>query len=391
MNQPENETARSVEEAFIKGKKLGFPFLIRPSFVLGGRAMRVIHNEEEFKEYVSNGIEVSNSRPVLLDRYLNNAVEVDVDCVSDGETVIIAGVMEHIERAGIHSGDSSCTIPPPSLPNTIQEELKRQTRLLAKELKVCGLMNIQFAVTPELEIFILEVNPRASRTVPFVSKATGVPWAKVATKVMAGKKLTELGIKENFNLPYFAVKACVFPFHKFEGVDSILGPEMKSTGEVMGIDTTFAGGFCRAQYAASNFLPLSGTVFLSLKDDDKTESLEFVPELLKMGYKLIATNGTAKFLQACGFQVDPINKVMEGSPHIVDALASGIISLVINTPEGSGTLLDSKSIRMVANEMKVPTFTTIASASATVEALKLLNIGKRLEVRALQDYLKQLN
>ncbi len=390
LRQPQNATARSVGEAVDKSRAIGFPLMIRPSFVLGGRAMRVIYNEQELIEYFTQGVEVSNSRPVLLDRYLRNAIEVDVDAVSDGKDVVIAGVMEHIERAGIHSGDSSCATPPPTLPPEIQKELCRQADLIARELNVCGLMNIQFAVDSNGLIYVLEVNPRASRTVPYISKATGIPWAKVAAKLMIGRTLKDLGITSAPTLPFTAVKAVVFPFHKFEGVDRILGPEMKSTGEVMGIDMSFGGAFCRAQFAAYNNLPDSGKVFLSLKDDDKSEALVIAPKLLQMGFSLIATKGTASFLKENGIACDPVNKVREGSPHVVDLLRSGEISMVINTPEGSGTFMDSKSIRLTAHDLKVPTFTTMAAASASVEAMRIIKNSKKFGVKSLQDYLEMV-
>jgi carbamoyl-phosphate synthase large subunit len=390
LRQPENATASSVESAIQKAKGIGYPLVIRPSFVLGGRAMRILHKEDELREYFTQGVDVSNSRPVLLDRYLNNAVEVDVDAVSDGKEVMIAGIMEHIERAGIHSGDSSCATPPPTLLSDIQEELKRQTIVLAKELKVVGLMNIQFAVTSNNKIYVLEVNPRASRTVPYISKACGVPWAKVAAKLMTGRKLMDLGIQVPAELPYTAVKAVVFPFNKFEGVDRLLGPEMKSTGEVMGIDATFQGAFFRSQCAASTFLPKAGQVFLSLKDDDKADALILAPKLIKMGYELIATKGTAEFLNNKEVPCKLVNKVRDGSPHVVDLLKAGQIAMVVNTPERMGTFLDSKSIRLTAHDLKVPSFTTMAAAMAAVEAMEIMKHTNRFGVKAIQDYLASL-
>ncbi|RMD83637.1 MAG: carbamoyl-phosphate synthase large subunit [Candidatus Dadabacteria bacterium] len=388
LRQPEHATAKSIDDAIFKARKLGYPLMIRPSFVLGGRAMRVIHDERELMDYFAEGLYVSNDRPVLLDRYLHNAIEVDVDCVSDGSRVVMAGIMEHIERAGIHSGDSSCAIPPPTLSEEVQNELRRQTELLADALNVRGLMNVQFAVAKFGEIYILEVNPRASRTVPFVSKATGIPWAKVAAKVMAGVSLEEQGILASPSISHVAVKTAVFPFHKFAGVDRLLGPEMKSTGEVMGIDGNFGGSFFRAQYASQNALPVSGTVFISLADDDKEAVLDIMPDLISLGFRVVATRGTCDFLRKNGFKCMHINKVREGSPHIVDMLSAGEIDLVINTPEGIGPLLDSKSIRLVANEMHVPTYTTVSGASAAVEAMKILKDNGDFEVLALQDRLK---
>ncbi len=383
--QPDFATVSSLAEAIKAAEKIGFPIMIRPSFVLGGRAMKVIHNLEELESYVQEGVNVSNDRPVLLDKYLHKAIELDVDLVSDGEESIISGVMEHIERAGVHSGDSSCCLPPYSLNETIISEICEKAKKLSKSLKVKGLMNAQFAVTSKNEVFLLEVNPRASRTVPFVSKATGVSWARIASRLMAGETIKDIGIKENLNFDFYSVKACVFPFNKFEGVDTVLGPEMKSTGEVMGIHKKFSGGFLKSQIAALNVLPKSGKIFLSVTDDDKEELRTVAHTLKKLGYEMVATSGTAKFLESSGYEVTTVNKVREGSPHVVDFLQDGTINLVINTPEGSEPLLDSRSIRLVANELKVPTFTTIAAAQAVVRALDSLST-EELEVSALQDF-----
>ena len=385
LRQPPGTTASSFEEAKEAAKKIGFPLMIRPSFVLGGRAMRVIHNETELHNYILEGVEVSNDRPVLLDHYLSNAIELDVDVVADGDNVVVAGVMEHIERAGVHSGDSSCCLPPLTLRRTTVEELKRQAVVLAKKLQVVGLMNVQFAVTRDGLIYILEANPRASRTVPFVSKATGVSWAKIAARLMVGQKIKDLGIKEVVLQGRYAVKACVFPFDRFSGVDTVLGPEMKSTGEVMGRHTDFAGAFAKSQLAANIHLPSSGTVLLSIADHEKEEMLEVAEDLLDLGFKLLATKGTAEYLKERGFPVESINKVHEGSPHIVDALGAGKINLVINTPEGSQPMLDSRAIRLVASELRVPTYTTLAAASAATKAIKIFKTGMVLEVSALQD------
>ena len=387
LQQPEFATARTEKEAYEAAQKLGFPLMIRPSFVLGGRAMRVVFSEEDLKDYVQESVVVSEDRPVLLDRYLHNAIEVDLDAVSDGSEVLIAGVMEHIERAGIHSGDSSCCLPPQTLSDEVVEELKRQGKILAKELGVVGLMNVQFAVVENKDIYILEVNPRASRTVPFVSKATGIPWAKVAARLMAGKTIKELGVKEAVLGDHVSIKACVFPFNKFPGVDTILGPEMKSTGEVMGIHNSFPGGFAKAQFASQMVLPgHQGKAFLSVRDGDKEELLPIAKQLLELGFSLVATSGTAKYLSEAGIAAEEINKVREGSPHIVDLLGEGAIDLVINTPEGAGTLLDSRSIRLVANELNVPTYTTIAAAAAAVAAIEIVASGTYLDVKPLQDY-----
>lgn len=387
LRQPQYATARSAEEALEAARYVGFPLMIRPSFVLGGRAMRVIYTEDEVKAYMQEGVEVSHDRPVLLDRFLDAAIEVDVDAVSDGKEVLIAGVMEHIEPAGIHSGDSSCCLPPQTLAKGVVDEMKRQAKILAKELNVVGLMNIQFAVTQAGEIYILEVNPRASRTVPFVSKATGIPWAKVASRVMAGKTLKEIGVKEVEPVGYVSVKASVFPFSKFPGVDTILGPEMKSTGEVMGIHANFGGAFAKSQFASNITLPSSGKVFLSIRDRDKDLLPMMVKRLSGLGFSVVATKGSAQYLEEHGIEVEVVNKVREGSPHIVDMLGRGEIVMVINTPEGWQPVMDSKSIRIVANELRIPTYTTIAAGRAVSEALEMVKDRSYLSVRALQDYL----
>jgi carbamoyl-phosphate synthase large subunit len=386
LQQPKYATARSLKEAIEASRRIKFPLMIRPSFVLGGRAMRVVFSEDDLSQYMAESVDVSHERPVLLDRFLHNAIEVDVDAVADGEQVIVAGVMQHIERAGIHSGDSSCCLPPRSLSDEVIEELKRQAALLAQALEVRGLMNIQFAVSRDEEIYILEVNPRASRTVPFVSKATGTPWAKVAARVMAGRSLSDQQIQPPAPLAYNCVKACVFPFRRFAGVDTILGPEMKSTGEVMGISNTFSGSFGKAQFAASNRLPNSGKVFMSVMDGDKPGLLKVARRLVSLGYTLCGTTGTAEYLREQGLEIESVNKVREGSPHVVDMLGAGGIQLVINTPEGQGTYLDSKSIRLVANELEVPTFTTIAAAEAASKALAKIQSEEIWQVKALQDY-----
>ncbi len=386
LKQPEFATVRSLDEALIAAERISYPLMIRPSFVLGGRAMRVVFTDQDLIHYMNESVEVSEKRPVLIDRYLHNAIEVDVDLVSDGKEVIIAGIMEHIERAGIHSGDSSSCLPPPTLKPEIIQELKSFATALAKELKVIGLMNAQFAVTKEEEIFIIEANPRASRTVPFVSKATGTPWAKVAALTMVNKSLSEQKIVEPLHDTYFAVKASVFPFSKFPGVDTILGPEMKSTGEVMGIDRSFPAAFAKAQVAVGNILPIKGNAFLSLKNADKPEAQNLIRFLRDINFKIFATSGTATYLKSVGLEVESINKVREGSPHIVEALESGIIDLVINTPEGPAPLLDSRSIRLVANEQGVPTFTTIAAAEAALQSIKSLQDDQNVEVRAIKSY-----
>ena len=386
LKQPRGGTAVSLTEAKGLAEMIGFPLMIRPSFVLGGRSMRILHTMRELEQYMNDSIEVSHDRPVLLDAFLQDAIEVDVDSLSDGKDVVICGVMEHIERAGIHSGDSSCCLPPPTLSAAVVTELKRQASLLAKALNVVGLLNVQFAVTHNEEIFIIEANPRASRTIPFVSKATGVPWVKRATKVMLGQTLAQVGAVETAPTDYYAIKACVFPFSKFHGVDPILGPEMKSTGEVMGLHKTFAGGFAKALIASNQSLPIKGQVFMSVMDFDKEELIPVAKQFISLGFTLCATKGTGEVLQAAGIAVTIVNKVRDGSPHIVDMIAQGRIQLVINTPEGSGPFMDSKSIRLMAHEMNVPTFTTLSQASAGVSAIEMVQKGEVVTVKALQDY-----
>lgn len=389
--QAEGALARTVAEAVEKGRQIGFPLMIRPSFVLGGRAMRVVLSEDDLMNYMEESVEVSDDRPVLLDRFLDNAIEIDVDAVSDGEDVIIAGIMEHIERAGVHSGDSSCSLPPQTLSPEMMGTLSEQAIALAKELKVVGLLNVQFAIA-EGKAYILEANPRASRTVPFVSKATGIQWAKVAARTMMGFKLRDMNIRVPKQLPYTSIKACVFPFKKFPGVDTVLGPEMKSTGEVMGIGSSFAEAFGKSQYGVGAVLPRSGKIFMSLREADKAEGVPLARELHELlGFQLVATSGTAALIREAGVPIETINKVREGSPHIVDLLGQGDIQMVINTPEGWGTYLDSRSIRLVANELDVLTYTTLAASAAAVAAIKELKRGGRtVEVRALQDYHREL-
>lgn len=388
--QAEGALARTVSEAVEKGRTIGFPLMIRPSFVLGGRAMRVVLSEDDLLNYMEESVEVSDDRPVLLDRFLDNAIEVDVDAVSDGDDVVIAGIMEHIERAGVHSGDSSCSLPPQTLSKEVIATLSEQAMALARELKVVGLLNVQFAIAGG-KVYILEANPRASRTVPFVSKATGIQWAKVAARTMMGFKLKDMNIQVPKQLPYTSIKACVFPFKKFPGVDTVLGPEMKSTGEVMGIGPSFATAFAKSQYGVGAVLPLSGRIFMSLREADKEEGVFLARELHELGFQLIATSGTAAAIREAGIPIETVNKVREGSPHIVDFLGRGDIQMVINTPEGWGTYLDSRSIRLVANELDVLTYTTLAASVAAVAAIKELKHGGRIvEVKALQDYHRDL-
>ncbi|MHB8381045.1 MAG: carbamoyl-phosphate synthase large subunit [Candidatus Binataceae bacterium] len=383
LKQPRGILVRSLEEAVAGANRIGYPVLIRPSYVLGGRAMEVIAGETALRRYVAHAFEASERHPLLVDRYLQGATEVDVDAIADGDTVVIGGIMEHVEHAGIHSGDSACALPPRSLSAATQSDLIDHTRKLARELGVVGLINVQYAIFRG-EIYVLEVNPRASRTIPFVSKAIGVPLAKLAALVMAGKKLTDLGFTTERVPSHVAVKESVFPFARFQGVDTILGPEMKSTGEVMGIDTTFAMAFAKAELAASSDLPLAGLVFISVRDDDKPQLGPIARGLIEMGLRLVATRGTARFIEALGFQCETINKVLDGSPHVVDLMRAGKIAMVINTPDGAGAA-DSFSIRRTALEMRLPYFTTMAGAEAAVQGISALR-SQPLEVRALQDY-----
>ena len=385
--QPENGIAHSAEEARAIVQRIGLPVVIRPSYVLGGRAMEVVHQMADLERYMRDAVVVSGKNPVLIDRFLNNAIEVDVDALCDGSDVYIGGIMEHIEEAGIHSGDSACSLPPQHLSDEILDALKQQTRDLAFALKVVGLMNIQFAIR-ENKIYLLEVNPRGSRTVPFVAKTTGVPLAKIASRVMAGEKLASFNLTER-TLPHVAVKEAVFPFARFPGVDVFLGPEMKSTGEVMGIGTDFGRAFAKSQLGAGTDLPLSGTVFISVKDEDKPAFIEICQSLVEDGFKILATGGTTAALQAAGVPATSINKVMQGRPHAVDAMLSDDIQLVFNTAKGAGAIKDSFSLRHTALTNKVPYYTTVSGSRAAAEAIRALRAGQ-LGVRTLQDYLADI-
>jgi carbamoyl-phosphate synthase large subunit len=383
LKQPMNGIARSRDEAVAVANRIGYPVLMRPSYVLGGRAMEIVDSQAQLDDYIATAVQVSGDSPVLIDQYLRDAVECDVDALCDGEQVVVAGVMQHIEEAGIHSGDSACTLPPYSLPTEVIAEMERQAELLAKGLGVRGLMNVQFAVK-DGEVYLIEVNPRASRTVPFVAKAIGQPVAKIAARVMAGEKLSAFPPFKR-ELPYMAVKEAVFPFARFPGVDPVLSPEMKSTGEVMGIDADFPRAFAKAQLGAGMKLPEAGTVFVSVKDSDKPVILPAVRRLIELGFKVIATGGTQKYLADAGLRVERINKVAEGRPHIVDKIIDGEVALIINTTEGWQSLKDSQSIRASALTGKLSYFTTAAASLAAVEAIGALK-GANLEVRSLQDY-----
>ena len=383
LKQPPNGIARSATQAHEIVQQIGFPVVIRPSYVLGGRAMEIVHTEEQLERYMREAVVVSGDSPVLIDGYLRDASEVDVDVLCDGEDVYVAGILEHIEEAGVHSGDSACSMPPHSLLAEIIEELGRQATEMALALNVIGLMNVQFAVKNNI-IYVIEVNPRASRTVPFVAKVLGQPIARIAAKIMAGKKLSDFNLAAP-NFEHIAVKEAVFPFGRFPGVDTILGPEMRSTGEVMGLDTNFATAFAKSQIGGGTLLPIEGTAFISVRNDDKNKIVSLAAELLELGFKILATSGTCKLLEENGLSVTQVNKVLEGRPHIVDAMKDATVELVINTTEGEQSLADSKSIRRTALEMKIPYFTTIAAAEAAISGIKAVRAGP-LNVRSLQDY-----
>ncbi len=386
LRQPPNATVRSEDEAISAAAKIGYPLVVRPSYVLGGRAMEIVYQEDELKRYLRDAVKVSNDSPVLLDHFLNCAIEIDVDAVSDGTDVVIGAIMQHIEQAGVHSGDSACSLPPYSLSAEIQDQMRDQVKRMALELGVVGLMNVQLALQGDT-IYVIEVNPRASRTVPFVSKCIGQSLAQVAARVMAGKTLKELGFTEEVIPNFYSVKEAVFPFAKFPGVDPILGPEMKSTGEVMGVGDSFAEAFAKSQLGASEVLPTSGTVFISVREDDKPFVAEMAGELVELGFEIVATAGTAKIIEAAGLPVRRVNKVTEGRPHIVDMIKNDEISLVINTTEGRQSIADSYSIRRNALQHKVYSTTTLAGGQAVCMALKF---GPERAVRRLQDLHERL-
>jgi carbamoyl-phosphate synthase large subunit len=392
LTQPPNRTARTPDEALAHAREIGYPLVVRPSYVLGGRAMEVVHSDADLKRYITDAVKVSNDSPVLLDRFLDNAVEVDVDIIADATgNVLVGGLMEHIEEAGVHSGDSSCSLPPYSLSAKVQDELRAQVTQMARELKVIGLMNTQFAIQTdeagESTIYILEVNPRASRTVPFVSKATGVPLAKIAARCMAGRSLIEQGTTREVIPAYYSVKEAIFPFAKFQNVDPILGPEMRSTGEVMGVGRSFGAAFARAHEAANISAPKVGKVFLSVRDADKTRVLGVAQDLINRGYSLVATHGTCAYLTQQGLACERINKVLEGRPHIVDLVKNGEIVFIVNTTEGRQTIADSFSIRREALQHRVTYSTTVAGARALVHSLDFRSSG---EVNSLQELHKEL-
>ncbi len=386
LKQPANATARTEDQAVELAREVGFPLVVRPSYVLGGRAMEVVFNEEDLRAYMTHAVKVSNDSPVLLDRFLDLATEVDVDAVCDGETVLIGGIMEHVEQAGVHSGDSGCSLPPNGLSKELQDELRAQTRKLAMALKVVGLMNIQFAIQNGI-VYVLEVNPRASRTVPFVSKATGVPLAKIAARVMSGRTLGELGFTEERIPTYYSVKEAVFPFNKFPEADPILGPEMKSTGEVMGTGRTFGEAYAKAQAASGVTLPTRGVCFISVRDRDKPAAVELAKSFAARGFEIIATDGTARVLTAAGVECRRVNKVREGRPHIVDMIKNDEIAIIVNTTEGKFATRESRSIRREAVHRRVTYYTTVNAGKASCNALDYVN---EVEVNRLQDLHKEL-
>ncbi|NQT29281.1 MAG: carbamoyl-phosphate synthase large subunit, partial [Candidatus Saganbacteria bacterium] len=384
LAQPANGTATSFIEAKKIAKKVGYPVVVRPSYVLGGRAMVIVYDESDLEEYMQKAVIASPKRPILIDKFLEDAIELDVDCVSDGKKTVICGIMEHIEEAGIHSGDSACVIPTVTLSKSILEEIRKASYALAKSLKVKGLMNIQYAVKGE-KLYMLEVNPRASRTIPYVSKATGIPWAKIATKAMMGMSLKEQGIEKEVIPKHYSVKEAVFPFNRFPGVDPVLGPEMKSTGEVMGIDADFGIAYMKAQVAAGQKIPTEGKVFISVNDRDKRKIIGIAKRIAALGYQIVATAGTAEVLRKTGLEVELVEKIGEGRPDVLDLIKNNEVKVLINTPGSKKTKLDETKIRSGAIMRMIPIVTTLSAARATVNGLEAF-AKKGFDVKALQDY-----
>jgi carbamoyl-phosphate synthase large subunit len=388
LKQPPNRTARAEAEALALAEEIGYPLVVRPSYVLGGRAMEIVHEPADLERYMREAVKVSNDSPVLLDRFLNDAIEVDVDAVCDGTRVLIGGIMEHIEQAGVHSGDSACSLPPFSLGRAVQDELREQTEKMARALNVVGLMNVQYAIQDGV-VYVLEVNPRASRTVPYVSKATGLPLAKIAARCMVGQTLDAQGVAAEVVPPYYSVKEAVFPFIKFPGVDTILGPEMKSTGEVMGVGNTFGEAFVKSQLAAGIRLPKGGKAFISVRNSDKVAAVEVARELHALGFALLATRGTAAAIAAAGMPVTVVNKVTEGRPHIVDMMKNGEVSLIVNTVDEKRTAIsDSRSIRTTAVQQRITYYTTIAGARAACAGMRHMAALTPYDLQGLHRSLK---
>lgn len=387
LKQPENGTATSFEEAQKVAERIGYPVVVRPSFVLGGRAMEIVYDEKGLADYMAKAVEASPERPILIDKFLEDAMEVDVDAIADGETCVIGGILEHIEEAGIHSGDSAMVMPPHTLGKDIIETIRKNTYAMAVELKVKGLMNVQYAVKNNI-VYILEVNPRASRTIPFVSKAIGVQLAKLATKIMLGKTLKELGFTKEKIINFVAVKESVFPFIRFPGVDAILGPEMKSTGEVMGIDATFGAAYAKSQIAAGQNLPTKGNVFISVKNQDKRNIIFVAKKLADLGFKIMATSGTADALRNSDIDIQVLPKLHEGRPNILDLIKDNKVSMIINTPSGKATKEDELKIRSHAILYNVPLITTVSGAQASVNGIENLIKKKTISVTSLQEYHK---
>jgi len=388
LKQPENGTATNFEEAQEVAGRIGYPAVVRPSFVLGGRAMEIVYDEKNLADYMAKAVEASPERPILIDKFLEDAIEVDVDAIADGKLCVIGGIMEHIEEAGIHSGDSAMVLPPHTLGKDIIETIRKNTYAMAMELKVKGLMNVQYAVKNNI-VYVLEVNPRASRTVPFVSKAIGAPLAKIATKIMLGKTLEELGFTKEKEMDFVAVKESVFPFIRFPGVDAILGPEMKSTGEVMGIDSTFGAAYAKSQIAAGQNLPTEGYVFISVKNQDKRNIIFIAKKLVDLGFKIMATSGTADALKNNDIEVEVLPKIHEGRPNIIDLIKDRKAALIINTPSGKATKEDEVKIRSHAILYNVPLITTVSGAQASVNGIENIIKKKNVSVKSLQEYHKK--